>query len=284
MDGVRARVNLLHTDIDNVDIEEAVERIDTFVRSGRPHQIITVNLDFLRLGVKDTSFRKLMNSADMAVADGMPLVRASRLVGEPLPERVAGIDLVCECAGLAAQRGYRMFLLGAAPGVADTAAAILRERYPDLQIAGTYSPPSSGVEHKDEILARIHAARPDMLLVAFGAPRQDWWIREHMAELNVPVCVGVGGSFDMLAGRVSRAPMWMQRSGMEWLHRFRMEPGRLWKRYFMQDLPVFVRLMVRSSVGSSQAALPVRIGGSVAERAATDSTVPGESLPRTIVS
>lgn len=240
------RVNLLDMCIDAVDMDLACSRIREFVRAGIPRQIVTANLDFLRLGTQDRPFRDLVNSSSMVVADGMPLVWASRLLRTPLPERVAGVDLVTACAGLAAEHGYRVFLLGAAPGVADTAANVLRKRYPTLRIVGTHSPPSLSEDDDRETLSRIREAQPDILLVAFGAPRQERWIRKHMHDLGVPVCMGVGGSFDMLSGRVSRAPRWMQRAGLEWFYRFIEEPGRLWQRYFVHDLPVFLRLMLQS--------------------------------------
>lgn len=258
IDGVGGRVSLLDTWIDGVDIREASRRIDEFVRSGREHQVVTVNLDFLRLSVEDASFRDLINSADLVVPDGMPLIWASRLHGNALPQRVAGVDLVVECARLAAEKKYKVFLLGAGPGVAEQAASVLRGRFPDLQIAGTYAPPDVTPEEDKVTLSLIRAIQPDILFVAFGAPRQDQWIRKHMQSLGVPVCIGVGGAFDMLSGRLSRAPLWMQQSGLEWLHRFILEPKRLFKRYFIHDLPVFVRLMVRSGMGQSQPALPVR--------------------------
>lgn len=256
METVRRRVNLLDTWIDHVDLKEAGDRIHQFVRAGVPAQVATVNLDFLRLSYRDRSFRELLNTSSLVVADGMPLVWASGLVGDPLPDRVAGVDLVSECARVAAQHGHSVFLLGAKPGVARKVAGLLCERYPGLRIAGTHAPESVSDEDDRVTLEIIRAAAPDILLVAFGAPRQEVWIRKHMQSLGVPVSVGVGGSFDMLSGRVSRAPAWMQRTGLEWFHRFAEEPGRMWKRYFVHDLPVYFHLMMRCSLGSPD---PVRL-------------------------
>lgn len=250
MDIPSARVNLLDTWIDKVDTAEACNRIQEFVRSGIPQQIVTVNLDFLRLAVRDRSFRDLINTSSLVVPDGMPLIWASRVLGDPLPERVAGVDLVRECARLADRHHYRIFLLGAAPGVADRAANVLRTHYPSLHVAGTHSPTSLDEEQDEMTLRRIRAAEPDMLFVAFGAPRQDHWIRKHMQALGVPVSMGVGGAFDMLSGRIDRAPEWMQQTGMEWLYRFGREPGRLWKRYFVHDLPIFMRLMAHATTSA----------------------------------
>jgi N-acetylglucosaminyldiphosphoundecaprenol N-acetyl-beta-D-mannosaminyltransferase len=208
--------------------------------------VVTVNVDFLRLARKDTGFQGIVNGADLVLADGMPLVWASRRRPTPLPCRVTGVDMMMACAQLAANRGYSIFLLGAEPGVAHKTAEVLRERFPNLRIVGTYSPPGSEVaDHDDKSVHIVRAAKPDMLFVAFGAPKQEQWIRLHKAYLNVPVCMGVGGSFDMLAGNVRRAPLWLQRHGLEWLYRLVQEPRRLWKRYIVHDLPVFVRLMLQ---------------------------------------
>ncbi|HEY8283974.1 MAG TPA: WecB/TagA/CpsF family glycosyltransferase [Chloroflexota bacterium] len=245
---MRTRVNLLDTLIDCVDADQAVAQIDAFVQSKRPHHVVTANVDFLRLASRDAGFQGIVNDADLVLADGMPLVWASRRRSTPLPCRVTGVDMIMACAQLAAKRGYSIFLLGAAPGVAYDTAEVLQQRFPGLRIVGTYSPPNAEMaDHDDDVCVRmVRAARPDMLFVAFGAPKQEHWIRAHQAVLNVPVCMGVGGSFDMLAGNVRRAPVWIQRHGLEWLYRLAQEPRRLWKRYIVHDLPVFARLMLQS--------------------------------------
>jgi len=251
---MRYRVNLLDMWIDKVDSADAVARIDGFVQSGRPHQVMTVNVDFLRLGAEDRAFHNLINAADLAVPDGMPLLWGAKMLGDPLLERVTGIDLIDRCAALSARKGYKIFLLGAGPGVAEAAAQALRRRYPGVRIVGTYAPPMGFTQEEDDKTVRlVQEMEPDLLFVAFGAPKQDAWIRQHMQRLNVPMCMGVGGAFDMLAGRVKRAPGWMQRSGLEWAYRLAQEPTRLWKRYVVDDLPVFLRLMAQRRTGTSAA-------------------------------
>ncbi len=253
---MRYRVNLLDMWIDKIDLKDAVAHIDSFVRAGQPHQVMTVNVDFLRLGVENRAFHHLINAADLAVPDGMPLLWGARLLGDPLPARVTGIDLIVECAQLAAANDYKIFLLGAGPGVAEAAAQVLRQRCPGVRIVGTYAPPvvnAFSAEEDDKTVRLIQEMQPDMLFVAFGAPRQDEWIRTHLSRLNVPVCMGVGGAFDMLAGRVRRAPEWMQQAGLEWAYRLVQEPTRLWKRYFVDDLPIFLRLMAQRRAGTSVA-------------------------------
>jgi N-acetylglucosaminyldiphosphoundecaprenol N-acetyl-beta-D-mannosaminyltransferase len=230
--------------IHRVTLEDALRRISEFVASGARHQVVTINLDFLRIARKDEQFRQILNAAQLAVADGMPLVWISRWLRRPLPERIAGVDLFEEVAALAVRKGFRLFLLGASQGVAAHAAASLESRNPGLVIAGTYAPPFGAFTDAEqaEIMARIHTASPHILFVAFGAPRQERWIYQHLEELGVPVCVGVGGSFDIVAGRLNRAPQWMQRLGLEWLYRLAQEPGRLWRRYLLGDLPVLLSI------------------------------------------
>jgi N-acetylglucosaminyldiphosphoundecaprenol N-acetyl-beta-D-mannosaminyltransferase len=239
---------ILDLDVHHVTLDAVCERIEAFIRSGMPHQIATVNMDFVRIGRKDAAFRDAVNQADLAVPDGVPVIWLSRLLGTPLPERVTGVDIVEQGAALAAKQGYRIFLLGAAPGIADAAATELRVRYPGLDVAGTYSPPMGPFTPQEDtrMVAAVRAVSPDILFVAFGAPRQDVWIREHLEELNVPVCVGVGGTFNFLAGTVKRAPQWMRRSGLEWAYRVGQEPRRLWRRYLLEDLPIFLRLATMS--------------------------------------
>lgn len=267
---MRYRINLLDTWIDKVDLEEAVARIDTFVRIGTPRQVVTANVDFLRLATENRGFRDLINTSDLVVPDGMPLLWGSRLLGDPLPERVTGVELVLACARLSALKGYTIFLLGAAPGIAAEAADALRERYPGARIVGTYAPPMGPFSEATEatMLRLIEETRPDMLFVAFGAPKQDQWIRTHLHELKAPVCMGVGATFDFLAGRVSRAPLWMQYRGLEWLYRVMQEPTRLWKRYFVDDLPVFLRMMAQ---GRAVAPTALLHGSAILDGDAVDS-------------
>jgi N-acetylglucosaminyldiphosphoundecaprenol N-acetyl-beta-D-mannosaminyltransferase len=233
--------------VDCINVKQAARRIEAFLAAPGLHQVVTVNLDFLRLARADATFRETIDQADLAVADGMPLVWASRLAGCALPERVTGNALVDECCKLAARTGQRLFLLGARPGIADKAARTIAQRYPGAVVAGTFSPPfgdhSSAVDR--EMVERINRSGASLLFVAFGAPRQDRWIESHRHDLDVKVAMGVGCGLDLLAGAVTRAPGWMQQAGLEWLHRLRLEPRRLARRY-LDDVPVFARLMAES--------------------------------------
>jgi N-acetylglucosaminyldiphosphoundecaprenol N-acetyl-beta-D-mannosaminyltransferase len=233
---MRKLLVILGAPIDDINMDEALNRIDHFVREGRTtqtgHQIATINADFVVKSLYDPELRRILQEADMATADGMPLVWSARLLGVPLKERVTGADMVPALAQRAAEKGYSIYFLGAAPGVAELAAQTLQERYPGLRIAGCSSPSFQEVDRNDaSIVERCRAARPDILLVAFGNPRQEKWIYQHAAQLGVPVMMGVGGTFDFIAGVTKRAPQWMQQTGLEWLYRLLCEPRRLWKRY-----------------------------------------------------
>jgi N-acetylglucosaminyldiphosphoundecaprenol N-acetyl-beta-D-mannosaminyltransferase len=245
----RRRVEVGDVLVDQISLEGAVDRIRAFLLAGVARQVVTVNMDFLSIASRDAAFRETINQADLAVADGMPLVWLSRMHGEALPERVAGVELVDGACRLAAELGQGVYLLGARPGVADAAARELQAGHPGLQIAGTYAPPHRPLtaDEDDRMTQRIRDTSPGLLLVALGAPRQDLWIRSHKANLGVRVAMGVGCTFDVLAGTLERAPGWMQRAGMEWAFRLGHEPGRLWRRYLVRDLPVFTRLLISSA-------------------------------------
>ncbi len=221
---------------DRVDMAGALARcealIDQHRQNGGPvQQIITVNPEFVWAARKDAAFRETINQAALVVADGIGIVWASRILGRPFPERVTGADLLPLLAERCAARGYRLFLLGAAPGVAEEAARVLQQHAPGLQIAGTYAGSPAPAE-AEQILGLMRAARPDVLTVAYGAPRQDLWIRHHaqaLGEAGVGIALGVGGAYDFVAGRVPRAPRWMQRAGLEWVFRLLRQPRRAWR-------------------------------------------------------
>ncbi len=233
--------NILGVRADNVNYDQALSLIEGFVQSGSPHQVVTVNPEFIVAAQSDDDFRNILNASPLALPDGVGLLWAARFLGHPLQERVTGTDSVQRIAALAAQRGHSLFLLGAAPGVAVATAARLCEMYPGLRIVGTHAG-SPALEKEDEIVGLIQRAKPDVLFVAYGAPAQDKWIARNLERLGVPVAMGVGGAFDFISGRTKRAPRWLQRLGLEWLHRLYREPWR-WRR--MLALPKFVWLVVR---------------------------------------
>ena len=224
---------LLGVPISNVTMDEAIDYIDASIRRGGFHQFATANADFLKNAIKDPEMQQILFDCDLVVPDGMPLLWVSRLLNCPLRDRVCGVDMVPRLAELAARRGYRIFLLGAKESVSRKAAENLHKVYPDLDICGRYSPPTGSIEQMDheQILRRIDAARPDILLVAFGNPKQEKWIAMHRDRLGVPACIGIGGTLDFISGAIPRAPEWMRGVGLEWFYRCLQEPLRLTKRY-----------------------------------------------------
>lgn len=224
----------------------AIDHILSGLDAERGGWVVTVNLDILRRLCRDAEYLALVQDADLFVADGMPLVWASRVQGTPLPERVAGSNLVSSLTMAAAKRGRSVFLLGGDEGVAEKAAAVLRSRDPDVRIAGVHCPPFGFERDEAEmasIRAKLAAADPDLVYVALGCPKQDRLIRRLRGELPKAWWMGVGISFSFLCGDVRRAPRWMQKLGLEWVHRLLQQPGRLAKRYLMDDLPFAFRLL-----------------------------------------
>jgi N-acetylglucosaminyldiphosphoundecaprenol N-acetyl-beta-D-mannosaminyltransferase len=218
------------------------------IAAGRGGWLITANLDFLRRYAKDPAMRELYGSADLTVADGMPLVWASALLGNPLPERVAGSALIYRFADYAAREHRSLYLLGGDPGAGEAAAHVLHERAPGLRIAGhlapRFSPFPTAVE-LETTCAALEQAKPDLLLVGLGSPKQERLIRALRPRFPAMWMVGVGISFSFVAGHVERAPPWMRKSGLEWVHRFAQEPRRLARRYLLEDLPFAAELFAR---------------------------------------
>ena len=217
---------------------QTIRRIDDLIRRGIPSFFITANLNYNMLTQRDPELRSLNERADFIIADGMPMVWRSRLNQFPLPERVAGSELIYAISQWASQKGRSIYFLGGAPGVAEAAAKTLAERYSGLKIAGVHSPPFRPLsdQENDAMVAAIRDSNADILFVAFGQPKGEKWIDSNLKQLGVPVCVQIGASFDFVAGGVSRAPRWIQAAGMEWLYRLAQEPKRLFGRYFSNGL------------------------------------------------
>ena len=242
---------ILGVNVHAVTYEQTVALIERFIESGQPHQLCTVNPEFVLTAQADADFKAIINGAALALPDGIGLLKAATFLGETsLPERVAGSDLVATLAELSHQKGYRIYFLGAMPGVAEQAIEQLRTRYPKLQVAGSFAG-SPALAENEALVQRILPTRPDILLVAYGAPQQDKWIARNLARLQIPVCMGVGGSFDFLAGVAPRAPVWMQRLQLEWLHRLITQPKR-WRRIY-NAVVVFSWRVWRSRVNAAAA-------------------------------
>lgn len=242
MAGHSDRLRILGVPVDAITFEGLLDRIAAWVAAGDGlRQICTVSPEFVMIAQDDPDFMRVLHEADLCVADGVGLLFAARFLGRPLPQRVTGSDGVPLIAERAARMGWKLFLLGAAPGVAEQASAALRARFPGVQIVGTYAG-SPAPEEEAGIVARVNASGADILFVAYGAPRQDVWIARNRDRLEVRVALGVGGSLDFVAGVVPRAPRWMRRLALEWLFRLLIQPWR-WRR--MLRLPRFVWAVLR---------------------------------------
>jgi N-acetylglucosaminyldiphosphoundecaprenol N-acetyl-beta-D-mannosaminyltransferase len=259
IDPARCRTELGGVPIDPVDLEQAVDRAMEAVATGTFTQICTVNLDFLVNARRDPTTRAVLTRSEINLADGAPVVWLSRLLGSDLPGRVAGSDMVPQLAAAAAAEGASVFFLGGEEGNAAVAAERLSATYPGLIVAGVHQPPRASLDEMDDddIIERVASSGADVLLVALGHPKQDKWIARNRERLPVSVAIGVGCTFDLIAGRRTRAPGWMRRTGLEWLFRLIHEPGRLGFRYLLDGwclLTVFVPMTLRQRRGARGAA------------------------------
>jgi N-acetylglucosaminyldiphosphoundecaprenol N-acetyl-beta-D-mannosaminyltransferase len=245
-DGALDRVVVLRLPLARLDYAGTLDQVDRLIQRGRPAFFITANLHYAMLTDRDPRLAAVNRKAAFLVADGMPLVWCSRLGSKPLPERVTGSDLVYSLCCRAAERGYRVFFLGGAPGVAAEAARRLSERYPGLQVAGIEAPELERLSARQHaaLVARVRRAAPDLLFAALGQPKGELWLAENYRRLGVPACVQVGASFDFVAGRVPRAPQWLRGIGLEWAYRLWREPRRLATRY-LRDAVFLVKSLCR---------------------------------------
>lgn len=236
--------------VDSVDFTQALDEIERLVDSGEGGSVYTPNVDHVVTAETDAGFREAYAAASLSLADGKPLLWASRLLGAPLPAKISGSDLISPLLQRAAARNWSVYFLGGAPGVAAEAAEILR-RDLGLIIAGVDAPRISlepRADGVDPVAERIRAARPDLLLVALGAPKQELWIHRNRERLHPAVALGIGASLDFVTGRVRRAPRWMSEAGLEWLFRLAQEPRRMAGRYLLKD-PKFAWILARGAAG-----------------------------------
>jgi N-acetylglucosaminyldiphosphoundecaprenol N-acetyl-beta-D-mannosaminyltransferase len=244
-----APATLMGLDLDPITERQVLDRIFASLDWGRGGWVITCNLEILRQYVTRPELRPLFAEADMVVADGMPLVWASRIARDPVPERVAGSSLIFPLCGMSALGRRSVFFLGGSPGTADAAAEVLTRRYPGLEVAGTHCPPF-GFERRPEeietIRARLRDAKPDIVLVCLGAPKQEHLIRLLRREHPGAWFFGLGISFGFVSGEVRRAPLRLQNLGLEWVHRITQEPARLLRRYVVYGIPFGMRLMLHA--------------------------------------
>ena len=252
------RVRIGGVPIDRLTMAQAIDAVEPLVRAGQGGSVFTPNVDHIVQCQEDARLREAYATVSLSLADGVPVVLASRLLRRPLPEKVSGADLVAPLVRRAAERGWRVVLLGGGPGIAERAAARLTEDHAGLNVVGTLSPHidlNGPIEGRRELLRAVADMRPDIVLVALGAPKQELWIHESQSALAPAVLLGIGATLDFVAGAVRRAPPWVSRIGLEWLYRLVCEPRRLWRRYLVRD-PKFLGVLWRDLRASRQLAAP----------------------------
>lgn len=232
------RQQVLGCAVDNLSMAETLDRIGELIATGRPHQHVVINADKVVKAARDPALARIIANCDLVNADGMPVVWASRVLGQPLKERVTGVDLFFRLLERAERSGWRVYFLGARREVVDEVVRRATARHPGLRVAGSHDGYWTAAD-EDALVARIAESRADILFVAIPSPRKEEFLARHQARMKVPFAMGVGGTFDVAAGRVKRAPRWMQDSGLEWFYRFLQEPRRMFRRYFVDDVGFF---------------------------------------------
>lgn len=237
-----SRMKFMNTEIDNLTMNEVLQRIDELIQEKKNSYVVTPNVDHIIQLERGGELVEAYKQADLILTDGKPLIWISKWYGTPITEKISGSDLFPNLCALAAEKGYRMFFLGAAEGVAAKAADNLKRKYKGLQVVGTYSPPK-GFENNEAEMVKIRKmikeSQPHILIVALGCPKQEFFILHNREELGVPISLGLGASIDFEAGNIKRAPKWMADHGLEWIYRITQDPKRLAKRYLVDDTKIF---------------------------------------------
>lgn len=249
------KVNICGVEIDKYAFDEVVEAITNQAISGStPEYVVTPNAQHILSLQNDAHFQEIYRKAFLVVPDGVALLWAAKFLQTPLKGRVNGTDIFERLCAIASEKGLKIFLLGGRPEAAQKARETLQTRYPNLKIVGTHCPPYGFESNPAELAginSKIKAATPHILFVGLGAPKQEYWIYANYQELKVPISIGIGVSFELVADMVKRAPVWMQKSGLEWFFRLMVEPGRLWQRYIIGN-PLFIWLVLSQRIGLSK--------------------------------
>ncbi|WP_303870855.1 WecB/TagA/CpsF family glycosyltransferase [Acetobacterium wieringae] len=226
------RYKIMNTYVNAISMEETIRRVEDIIAQGKPTQHVVINASKVNLIENDPELRRIVNSCPLINADGTSIVWAAKRVGIPLTERVTGCDLFQKLVAVAAEKGYKIYLFGAKEEVVSKVKAIFEKEYSGIQIVGYRNGYFTEVD-EPEIVKNMADSCADMLFVAFSSPKKEYWINKYIDKLNIPFVMGVGGSFDIVAGVTGRAPEWMQAFGLEWFYRFIQEPRRMWKRYII---------------------------------------------------
>ncbi len=237
-----SRMKFMNTEIDNLTMKETIDEIDKLIKKDKNAYVVTPNVDHIVKLETDKELQEVYKDADLILTDGKPLIWISKFYKTPIKEKISGSDLFPLLCEMAAEKGYNMFFLGAGEGVANKAAQNLTNKFPKLNIVGTYSPPFGFEKDKKEIekiINMVNKANTQILIVGLGCPKQEKFIHKYRKELNVPISLGLGASLDFEAGNIKRAPKWMSDNGLEWLYRLSKEPKRMFKRYIVDDVKIF---------------------------------------------
>ncbi|MBC2035300.1 WecB/TagA/CpsF family glycosyltransferase [Listeria booriae] len=232
---INVRTQILGSNLDCLTLSQTLNQIEDIIQKGQPTQHVVINANKINLMHQDTKLRDIVNASPLINADGSSIVLAGKLLGQPIPERVTGIDLFEELLDICNEKEYRPYFLGATQEVIEEIETHYRAKYPDMSFGGFrngYFSPEESARIADE----IRESDSDILFLAFSSPQKEYWASEHLERLDVPFVMGVGGTFDVIAGKTNRAPQWMQRAGLEWFYRFVQEPRRMFSRYFFGNL------------------------------------------------
>ena len=233
------RYKILNTYVNALSMEETIIEVEKIINNRKPTQHVVINAFKVNLMREDPTLRSIVNSCPLINADGASIIWAARKLGIPLKERVAGIDLFENLVRVASEKGYKIYLFGAKEEIVIKVKNIFEKQYPNIKIVG-YRNGYFTEEDEPEIVKDMHDSCADMMFVAFSSPKKEYWVNKYLNDINIPFVMGVGGSFDVVAGVKNRAPKWIQDRGMEWFYRFIQEPIRLWKRYMVGNIDFIV--------------------------------------------
>ena len=241
------KVDILGTPVSSLTMDELFSDWESVIKAGEKVHVCITPVNSILAARATARVQEIYKHADFVLCDGVPVKWASGFLGDPIKERITGLDVLPRIFPFASWHEFTLFLLGASPGVAETLKTVMEAKHPGVKIVGIFVPPFRAVfsaAENAEMIEAINAAKPDMLLVSLTAPKQDIWIAENLEKLDTHVAIGIGGAFEVAAGMIQRAPLWMQKSGLEWLYRFLQEPKRMFRRYFV-EAPVFIPLIIQ---------------------------------------
>lgn len=249
------KINLFDIEFDNFNFKDFSNYIDEAIKRKEPKYIVTCNVDHVVKMKKNQNFSIVYKKADAIVVDGMPILWTSKLKRTPLKQKISGSDILPTLGDHFAEKKYKLFFLGGEEGIAEKAKDNLQKVFNDLNVVGCYSPPygfEKSMEENAKLISLLKKAKPDILFVGLGAPKQELWISQYYKEYDVPISIGIGGTFDLLSGNLRRAPKLIQKLGLEWFWRLIQEPGRLWKRYIIED-SMFILLFIKELINRTKA-------------------------------